>query len=146
MLKQKLEYDSSLSQLPDWREKFQFWVLLWKYIYIQHQIIELFFPSTFVHTLLTFIYKIHVQMNYIKYWFGIYIMFCMRMKRKTQGNLKTWGLYNKASRDRQQQVETYHWSNWSHPSQAHTDRCLEQCSGHGHIYQHSGLSERKSIK
>lgn len=49
----------------------------------------------------------------------------------------------KTSGDRQQQVGTHHWSSWSHPSQAHTDRCLEQCSDHGHIYQHSALSERK---
>lgn len=47
------------------------------------------------------------------------------------------------ARDRQRQVKTHHWSSWVLPSQAHTDRCLEQYNDHGHIYQHNKLSEKE---
>lgn len=53
------------------------------------------------------------------------------------------GAHTTTPGDRQWQMGTHHWNSWSRPSRAHTDRCLERCSGRGHIYQHSELSERK---
>lgn len=55
------------------------------------------------------------------------------------------GAHTTTPGDRQWQMGTHHWNSWSRPSRAHTDRCLERCSGRGHIYQHSELSERKKI-
>lgn len=60
-----------------------------------------------------------------------------------RGICRQGALPAQTSQDRQQQVDTHHWSSWCPPSQAHTDRCLEQCSDRGHIYLHSGLSERE---
>lgn len=76
----------------------------------------------------------------------IHTIFYIGMKRESSGSGQSADKEAHTAqtpRDGQQQVDTYHWSSWSPPSQAHTDRCLEQCSDRGHIYQHSGLSERK---
>lgn len=52
----------------------------------------------------------------------------------------------KRAEDRQKQVKTHHWSSLVLPSQAHTDRCLEQYNDHGHIYQHNELPEKEIKK
>lgn len=116
----------------------------------QHQIIEIFFlPSTFLCTQLTALDLItctDLKETLLMGWVGNPHYSLHRGETgnpRLRGICRQGALLAQTSQDRQQQVGTHHWSSWCPPSQAHTDRCLEQCSDHGHIYLHSGLSERK---